>query len=75
MDQSILMIVLFGALGVFLGSMRSRHITSDLLVLGVWAVFFIINPSAAMGVAIGGYLVGWAVRCLRAKMNQGDKPE
>lgn len=72
MDPQMIYIILFGALGLFFGSMRSRSIQSDLFVLGIWAIFFIINPTVAMGCAIGGYLVGWGFRCLRDR-NAGSK--
>ncbi len=45
MESQLIMAVLFGALGIFLGSMRSRHISSDLMLLGIWGVFFVLNPT------------------------------
>ena len=67
MESQLIMALLFGALGIFLGSMRSRHISSDLMLLGIWGVFFVLNPTYVMGAAIGGYLVGWGARCLRER--------
>lgn len=75
MESQLIMALLFGALGIFLGSMRSRHISSDLLLLGIWGVFFVLNPTYVMGAAIGGYLVGWGGRCLRERALRSGKKD
>ncbi|MBI1272386.1 hypothetical protein GC174_18325 [bacterium] len=75
MESQLIMALLFGALGIFLGSMRSRHIFSDLVVLAIWAVIFLLNPTYFMGAAIGGYLVGWGGRCLRERALRSGKKD
>lgn len=74
MDPNIIYIILFGALGVFLGTMRSRSVYSDLFVLGIWVAFFLFNPTAAMACAIGGYLVGWGYRFMKER-SAGSKDD
>ena len=70
--NSAIMAVLFALLGLWLGNLRSRALASDLFILGLWGILFVLNPTLTLGAAIGGYLVGWGVRYARLK---GASPE
>lgn len=73
MENLAIQILIGALLGVFLGNLRSRHIATDLFLLGIWVVLCIMNPSYLLGAAIGGYLLGWGWRCHR--LSRADNSE